>query len=93
MQEFETRVNANLRLRKWHFVAYLPARQSFAQYLKARGWMVVECETEADLSIGSDCQSGDIAVTRDIGQHQKHSWDSRRAMEAEYAAAEDQLLK
>ncbi|KAF9971008.1 hypothetical protein BGZ75_002042, partial [Mortierella antarctica] len=27
--------------------------------------MVVECETEADLRIGNDCQPGDVVVTRD----------------------------
>ncbi|KAG9320164.1 hypothetical protein KVV02_001784, partial [Mortierella alpina] len=70
-----------------------PARQTFAQYLKARGWMVMECETEANLSSGNDCQPGDVVATRNSGRCQKHSWDSRRATEAKYAAAADQLLK
>ncbi|KAF9271079.1 hypothetical protein BGZ68_004282, partial [Mortierella alpina] len=73
---FETLVNANVRLRKRHFNAVsklllnafywdLAARRSFAEYLRARDWNVVECRTEADLAIGNDCRPGDIVLTRD----------------------------
>ncbi|KAF9960813.1 hypothetical protein BGZ72_005819 [Mortierella alpina] len=76
LQELERRVNDGLRVRKRHFTdikkglrsAYyweLDVRRAFGTYMQERGWAVVHCPTEADLSIARACQSTDIVLSRD----------------------------
>ncbi|KAF9994459.1 hypothetical protein BGZ65_009906 [Modicella reniformis] len=43
----------------------LEVRRAFADYMRSQHWNVVECPTEADPMIATECQHGDIVVTRD----------------------------
>ncbi|KAF8921780.1 hypothetical protein BGZ58_003858, partial [Dissophora ornata] len=74
--ELEGRVDRKLRVRRHHFnninknlrsAFYwsMDARQAFAKYMREKEWNVVECLTEADLTIGLECKPGDIVVSRD----------------------------
>ncbi|KAG0366054.1 hypothetical protein BGX24_003860, partial [Mortierella sp. AD032] len=64
------------RLRKPHFkkltkhlnasfVWSMASRRALAQHLQGLGWSVVECDSEADIAIASDCGAHDVAVSRD----------------------------
>jgi hypothetical protein len=74
--KLQDRVNQKLRVRKQQFVTiktllrkafyWSPdARRGLAQYLRSKGWTVIECATEADLKIASDCKAGDIVISSD----------------------------
>ncbi|KAF9936120.1 hypothetical protein BGZ67_002646 [Mortierella alpina] len=63
LQVLEQRVNDGLRLRKRHFTDVakslrsafywgMDARRAFGTHMLERGWVVVFCPTEANLSIG-----------------------------------------
>ncbi|KAF9119345.1 hypothetical protein BG015_006370 [Linnemannia schmuckeri] len=41
------------------------SRTSLAAYLINNGWNVIECPSEADIAIASDCQPSDIVVSGD----------------------------
>ncbi|KAI7818414.1 hypothetical protein BC939DRAFT_506596 [Gamsiella multidivaricata] len=41
------------------------ARRAFAMYMRKKQWTIVECSTEADLTIGLECKPDDIIVSRD----------------------------
>ncbi|KAF9898892.1 hypothetical protein EC991_010114, partial [Linnemannia zychae] len=64
------------RLRKTHFKKLLKhlnasfvwsmgSRKGLAQFLKELGWSVVECVSEADIAIATDCTAHDVVVTGD----------------------------
>ncbi|KAG0195929.1 hypothetical protein BGX28_000359, partial [Mortierella sp. GBA30] len=70
------RVTNKLRVRKQHFFTirkhlkkafYWPpdARRTLAEYLRSEGWTVIECATEADIKIASDCTPDDIVISSD----------------------------
>ncbi|KAF9997128.1 hypothetical protein BGZ80_006214, partial [Entomortierella chlamydospora] len=70
------RVNNNLRIRKQHFISikkqlrkafyWAPeSRIALAQFLRNEGWEVIECTTEADYRIASDCNPGDVVISGD----------------------------
>ncbi|KAF9998138.1 hypothetical protein BGZ79_008186 [Entomortierella chlamydospora] len=40
-------------------------RDALIAFLKSKGWIVVLCETEADVRIAEDCQVNDIVISRD----------------------------
>ncbi|KAF9558374.1 hypothetical protein EC968_007111 [Mortierella alpina] len=75
-QSLENRITEGLRVRKHHFKDVskdlrsafywtLDARRAFANYMLEHGWTVVQCATEADLTIAQTCKSADIVVSRD----------------------------
>ncbi|KAF9081222.1 hypothetical protein BGX23_001119, partial [Mortierella sp. AD031] len=47
------------------FYLSLDSRKALARYLRDKGWKVVECPSEADIAIASDCQPGDVVVSSD----------------------------
>ncbi|KAK5823077.1 hypothetical protein F5H01DRAFT_129602 [Linnemannia elongata] len=64
------------RLRKPHFrklakhlnasfVWLMDSRRALAQFLQGLGWSVVECVSEADIAIASDCGAHDVVITGD----------------------------
>jgi hypothetical protein len=70
------RVDSGLSVRKTNFSdvrKYLRGcfrlstadRDAFIAFLKSKGWIVVLCETEADVRIAKDCQVNDIVISRD----------------------------
>ncbi|KAG9063258.1 hypothetical protein KI688_004862 [Linnemannia hyalina] len=76
VETFETRMEADLRIRKQHFIAIrknlvsafywsLPSRQHFAEYMRGVGWTVILCNTEADVAIAQDAQPEDIVISSD----------------------------
>ncbi|KAK3837900.1 MAG: hypothetical protein JOS17DRAFT_377464 [Linnemannia elongata] len=76
IQTFEARMEADLRIRKQHFIAIrknfvsafywsLSSRQHFAEYMRGVGWTVILCNTEADVAIARDAQPGDIVISSD----------------------------
>ncbi|KAF9081596.1 hypothetical protein BGX29_004390 [Mortierella sp. GBA35] len=76
INNMEERFNTGRRLRKRHFdqlykhinaAFYWPleSRVALAQYLRANGWNVVVCESEADVAIAEDCEPGDIVISGD----------------------------
>lgn len=76
LSDMETRIGGRRRVKKHNFTKlnkllrasfYLSqdARVSLAGYLRERGWTVVECRSEADITIAIECQPQDIVVSRD----------------------------
>ncbi|KAF9125383.1 hypothetical protein BGW39_007435 [Mortierella sp. 14UC] len=74
LETFETRMEADLRIRKQHFIAIkknlasafywsLSSRQHFAEYMRGASWTVILCNTEADVAIARDAQPGDIVIS------------------------------
>lgn len=64
------------RLRKPHFkklakhlnasfVWSMDSRRALAQLLQELGWSVVECASEADIAIASDCETHDVVISGD----------------------------
>ncbi|KAI7832532.1 hypothetical protein BC939DRAFT_318 [Gamsiella multidivaricata] len=43
----------------------LEARTALAQYLRSKGWIVLECSTEADIDMACDCTPGDVIISID----------------------------
>ncbi|KAK3843693.1 MAG: hypothetical protein J3R72DRAFT_107685 [Linnemannia gamsii] len=76
LETLETRVATGSRLRKRHFSDvrsglassfYWPKehRMGFAQYMRGKGWTVIEAETEADVAIALQAQADDIVISAD----------------------------
>lgn len=76
LETFETRMVADLRIRKHHFISIrknlgsafywsLASRQHFTEYMRGLGWTAILCNTEADISIAQDSQPGDIVISSD----------------------------
>ncbi|KAF9370988.1 hypothetical protein CPC16_003361, partial [Podila verticillata] len=76
LSDMETIVQEGRRLRKQHFwklrksidasFYLLPnLRTALAQYLRDKGWRVIECPSEADIAIAIDCTTSDIVITGD----------------------------
>ena len=76
VSSFAERVDFGNRIRKQDFINIKKklngafqwdphARQGLAEFLRSKGWNVVECETEADVRIGSDSRNGDIVISGD----------------------------
>ncbi|KAG0196672.1 hypothetical protein BGX33_001361, partial [Mortierella sp. NVP41] len=76
IDDVESRVEGGRRVRKSDFkklsknvrAAFywsLDSRKSLALYLISKGWNVVECPSEADTAIATDCQPDDIVVSGD----------------------------
>ncbi|KAK3809804.1 MAG: hypothetical protein JOS17DRAFT_780289 [Linnemannia elongata] len=76
LNTFESRLNENMRIRKRHhtdikaglassFYWSHTSRTLFAEYLTTRGWTVLICTTEADLSIAQSIQANDVVITKD----------------------------
>ncbi|KAF8908742.1 hypothetical protein BGZ58_006062, partial [Dissophora ornata] len=74
--QLKDRLDRKLHVRKQHFITVrkhmekgfywsLESRRAFAQYLRLKGWSVVECPTEADIAIAVRCRSGDIVISKD----------------------------
>ncbi|KAK3826555.1 MAG: hypothetical protein JOS17DRAFT_832663 [Linnemannia elongata] len=76
LNTFESRLNENMRIRKRHhtdikaglassFYWSHTSRTLFAEYLTTRGWTVLICTTEADLSIAQSIQANDVVISKD----------------------------
>ncbi|KAF9360179.1 hypothetical protein BGX26_010318 [Mortierella sp. AD094] len=76
LDELRNRVDSGLGVRKIIFSKvrkYLREsfrlsttdRDALIAFLKSKGWIVVLCETEADVRIAKDCQVNDIVISRD----------------------------
>ncbi|KAF8923561.1 hypothetical protein BGZ47_004674, partial [Haplosporangium gracile] len=76
ISEMENIFRSGGRLRKPHFkklakhlhasfVWSMDSRRALAQLLQELGWSVVECVSEADTAIASDCGAHDIAISGD----------------------------
>ncbi|KAF9083795.1 hypothetical protein BGX29_002902 [Mortierella sp. GBA35] len=76
IDDVESRVEGGRRVRKSDikklsknvraaFYWSLDSRKSLALYLISKGWNVVECPSEADTAIATDCQPDDIVVSGD----------------------------
>ncbi|KAF9159008.1 hypothetical protein BGX21_003433, partial [Mortierella sp. AD011] len=70
------RIEKNQRIRKQWFITIdknlkksfywsLDSRRSFAAYMLQKEWNVIVSQTEADLKIASDCNPGDVVMSRD----------------------------
>ncbi|KAF9290374.1 hypothetical protein BGZ88_007373, partial [Linnemannia elongata] len=76
LETLETRVATGSRLRKRHFSDVRSGlassfywskehRMGFAQYMRDKGWIVIEAETEADVAIAVEAQDDDIVISAD----------------------------
>ncbi|KAG0279679.1 hypothetical protein BGZ95_000557 [Linnemannia exigua] len=70
------RIATGQRLRKRHFCDVRTGlassfywlkehRTGFAQYMRGKGWTVIEAETEADVAIAVEAQADDIVISAD----------------------------
>ncbi|KAG0299834.1 hypothetical protein BGZ97_003517, partial [Linnemannia gamsii] len=74
ISDMESIFRSGGRLRKPHFrkltkhlnasfIWSMDSRRALAQFLRGLGWSIVECVSEADIAIASDCGAHDVVVT------------------------------
>lgn len=76
LDAFASRMNNGFRMKKQYFIDIkkglglsfywsLESRAKFVDYMRELGWIVVFCDTEADVRLARDAEPGDVIISED----------------------------